>query len=196
MHLSWARDKFEEAKAAGYVAMAVTAEVPVNARRERGMNNPSAARRTTGRDMGDRVARASMNWDTLGKMREMWTGPFMLKGVQTPADAAIAVQHNVDFVWISNHGGRQLDHAIGTMDRLRQIVEAVDGKAQVIVDGGVQRGCDVLKAIALGARAVAIGKLQGWGLGAGGKDGLVRALQVLEAEIRRRHGPTRRNPSR
>src|SRR5205823_12642338 len=174
----------QEAKDAGYVALAVTAEVPVNARRERGANNPGGVRRATGRDMGDRVARAAYNWETLDRTHELWDGPFMLKGVQTAADAAIAAEHNVDFIWVSNHGGRQLDQAIGTMDKLPEIVKATGGRCQVVVDGGVQRGADVLKAIALGASAVAIGKLQGWGLGAGGKDGLVRTLEILEAEIR------------
>ena len=84
---------------------------------------------------------------------------------------------------MSNHGGRQLDHARGSADTLPEIVAAVAGRAQIVVDGGIHRGTDVLKAIALGADAVAIGRLQGWGLAAGGKDGLVRVLEILEEEI-------------
>ncbi|GIS82978.1 MAG: hypothetical protein CM1200mP15_16100 [Dehalococcoidia bacterium] len=108
----------------------------------------------------------------------------MLKGITTAEDAAIAVEHDVDVIWVSNHGGRQLDHGLGTMDILPEVMAAVGDKAEVVIDGGVLRGTDVIKAIALGAKAVAIGKLQGWGLAAGGKDGVVRVLEILEEEIR------------
>ena len=84
---------------------------------------------------------------------------------------------------MSNHGGRQLDHDRGTMAMLPEVVEAVDGKADIVLDGGVQRGADILKAVALGARAVALGKLQGWGLAADGQAGVVRMLEILEDEI-------------
>ena len=100
-----------------------------------------------------------------------------------PDDAAIAVQHGVDVVWVSNHGGRQLDHGRGSMDTLPEIVAAVDGKAEIVLYGGIQLGSDVVKAVALGAKAVAIGKLQGWGLGANGTAGLTRVLEILEDEI-------------
>ena len=109
--------------------------------------------------------------------------PFMVKGIATPEDAKIAVQHGVEVIWVSNHGGRQLDHGMGTLDMLPGIVEAVDGKADIVLDGGIQRGTDVVKAIAMGAKAVAIGKLQGWGLAAQGSVGLVRVLEILEDEI-------------
>ncbi len=107
----------------------------------------------------------------------------MLKGVATAEDAALAVEHGVNVIWISNHGGRQLDHGQGTMDMLPEIVDAVAGRADIVLDGGIQRGGDVLRALALGAKAVAIGKLQGWGLGAAGVEGLVRVLEILEEEI-------------
>jgi isopentenyl diphosphate isomerase/L-lactate dehydrogenase-like FMN-dependent dehydrogenase len=93
------------------------------------------------------------------------------------------VQHGVDVIWVSNHGGRQIDHALGSMDTLPEIVQAVQGKARIILDGGVQRGSDILKAVALGADVVALGRLQGWGLAAGGKDGIVRMLEILEDEL-------------
>jgi isopentenyl diphosphate isomerase/L-lactate dehydrogenase-like FMN-dependent dehydrogenase len=108
---------------------------------------------------------------------------FMLKGVQTAEDAEIAVQHGVDVIWVSNHGGRQIDHGLGSMDTLPEIVQAVQGKARIIVDGGVQRGTDILKAVALGADVVALGRMQAWGLAAGGKDGIVRMLEILEDEL-------------
>jgi isopentenyl diphosphate isomerase/L-lactate dehydrogenase-like FMN-dependent dehydrogenase len=110
--------------------------------------------------------------------------PFMLKGIATAEDAALAVAHGVDVIWVSNHGGRQLDHGLGTMDILPEITQVAGGRADIIVDGGVLRGTDVLKALALGAKAVSIGKLQGWGLAAGGKDGVVRVLEILEEEMR------------
>jgi len=89
----------------------------------------------------------------------------------------------VEVIWVSNHGGRQLDHGLGSMDVLPEIVATVNGKADIVVDGGVQRGSDILKAIALGANAVALGKLQAWGLSAGGTAGVVRMLEILEDEM-------------
>jgi glycolate oxidase len=127
--------------------------------------------------------RAGLTWESMDAFKEMAGLPFILKGVATAEDAAIAVKHGVDVIYISNHGGRQLDHGRGTIDVLPEIVEAVGGKAEVMLDGGILRGTDVMKAIALGAKAVAIGKLQGWGLGAAGQAGLVRVLELLENEM-------------
>ncbi len=93
------------------------------------------------------------------------------------------MKHGVDVIYVSNHGGRQLDHGRGTIEMLPEIVDAVAGKAEIVLDGGILRGSDVLKAIALGAKAVTIGKLQGWGLAAAGQRGLVRVLELLEQEI-------------
>jgi glycolate oxidase len=107
----------------------------------------------------------------------------MLKGVQTAEDAEIAVEHGVDYIWVSNHGGRQIDHGLGSMDTLPEIVQAVRGRARIILDGGVQRGSDILKAVALGADVVALGRLQGWSLAAAGVQGAVRMLEILEDEL-------------
>ena len=109
--------------------------------------------------------------------------PFILKGVATAEDAKIAVEHGVEVIYISNHGGRQLDHGRGTIDIVPEVVAAVKGKADVVLDGGVTRGTDVLKALALGCKAVTIGKLQGWGLAAGADAGVVRVLEILEQEL-------------
>src|SRR5262245_60088981 len=109
--------------------------------------------------------------------------PFLVKGIGTAEDAKIAVEHGVDVIWVSNHGGRQLDHGLGSLDTLPEIVEAVAGRAEIILDGGIQRGTDILKALALGANAVAIGKLQAWGMAAAGKEGVQRVLEILESEI-------------
>ena len=131
----------------------------------------------------DRRHLASLTWETMDIIKEMAGLPFMLKGVQTAEDAEIAVQHGVDVIWVSNHGGRQIDHGLGSMETLPEIVQAVQGKARIIVDGGVQRGTDILKAVALGADVVALGRMQAWGLAAGGKDGIVRMLEILEDEL-------------
>ena len=119
----------------------------------------------------------------LDAIKEMASLPFILKGVATAEDAALAVEHGVSTIYVSNHGGRQLDHGRATIEMLPEIADAVRGRAEILLDGGVIRGSDVLKAIALGARAVAIGKLQGWGLAAAGQAGLLRVLEIMESEI-------------
>lgn len=125
----------------------------------------------------------ALTWETMDQIRELGGLPFMLKGVQTAEDAALAVAHGVEVIWVSNHGGRQIDHALGSLATLPEIVQAVAGRARIVVDGGVQRGSDILKAIALGADAVALGRLQGWGLAAAGQAGVVRMLEILEDEL-------------
>jgi glycolate oxidase len=110
--------------------------------------------------------------------------PLIIKGIATVEDAEIAVQHGVEVVYVSNHGGRQLDHGLGSVAVLPEIIAAVGGKAEVWVDGGFMRGTDVVKAIALGAKTVGLGRLTGLALGAAGAQGLVRALEILEDEIR------------
>jgi len=179
--LAWVAEIVGRVKAAGYTALCLTVDVAVYSRRERPLLSrwPLATRRAA----TDRSYLAALTWETMAKIKELAGLPFLLKGVQTPEDARLAVEHGVEVIWVSNHGGRQLDHALGTIDTLPEIVQAVDGRAQIVLDGGIQRGSDVLKAIALGADAVAIGKLQGWGLAAAGTDGLVRVLELLEHEI-------------
>jgi L-lactate dehydrogenase (cytochrome) len=128
---------------------------------------------------------AALTWDDLARMVEDWNGPFAIKGVLRPEEAARAVELGVRAVIVSNHGGRQLDQVPATLDVLPEIVAAVDGRADVILDGGVRRGTDVVKALALGARACMIGRPFLYGLGAGGERGVARALSLLRAEIRR-----------
>ena len=110
--------------------------------------------------------------------------PLILKGIATAEDAELAVQHGVEVVYVSNHGGRQLDHGLGSAAVLPEVVEAVKEEGQVWVDGGVMRGTDVVKMIALGAKVVGIGRLCGLGLAAAGVPGLVRTLELLEEEVR------------
>jgi isopentenyl diphosphate isomerase/L-lactate dehydrogenase-like FMN-dependent dehydrogenase len=179
--MKWVEDIVGRVKKSGYTALALTVDVARYSRRERPML--TRYQPPTRRVPPDRKYQASLTWETMDLIREMAGLPFMLKGVQTAEDAEMAVEHGVDVLWVSNHGGRQIDHGLGSMDTLPEIVQAAQGKARIIVDGGVQRGSDILKAVALGANAVALGRLQAWGLSAGGKDGVVRMLEILEDEL-------------
>lgn len=182
--LDWVEQILQRVKRSGYKALCLTVDSAHYSNRERQMMNrwlPPSKRRE--RANQDRLWQAKLTWETMGAIKEIGGIPFLLKGVATAEDATIAVEHGVDVIYISNHGGRQLDHGQGTMDVLPEIIQAVGGKAEIIIDGGFLRGTDVVKAVALGAKAVTIGKLQGWALGAGGYEGLVRALQLLENEI-------------
>jgi glycolate oxidase len=177
----WTRDLVGRAKQAGYAALCLTVDTARYSRRERQMLSrwtPPTRRRPW-----DPVHAASLTWEKMARIREFAGLPFILKGVATGEDALLAVEHGVDVIWVSNHGGRQLDHGLGAMDMLGGIVEAVDGRARIVLDGGIQRGSDVAKAVALGADAVAIGRLQAWGLAAAGREGVVRVLEILEDEL-------------
>jgi L-lactate dehydrogenase (cytochrome) len=127
----------------------------------------------------------SVTWDDARWLREAWDGKFAIKGLATPEDAQRAMAIGADAVWVSNHGGRQLDTAPATIDTLPAIAEAVAGKAEIILDGGVRRGGDIVKALALGANAVALGRAYLYGLVAGGERGVARALAIIEGELRR-----------
>ena len=108
-----------------------------------------------------------------------------MKGIATAEDARLAVEHGVDVIYVSNHGGRQLDHGLGTIDMLPEIYAAAGGRAEIIVDGGFCRGTDIVKALALGANAVAIGRTYAYGLTAAGRDGVLRVLELLHDEMER-----------
>ena len=127
----------------------------------------------------------SLTWQDLEWMIQEWGGPFAIKGILTAEDARRAVEMGVTAVIISNHGGRQLDHAPSPISVLSEIVDAVGEKVEIILDGGIRRGTDVIKALSLGASAVMIGRAYLFGLGAGGEAGVDRALQLLTEEIKR-----------
>jgi isopentenyl diphosphate isomerase/L-lactate dehydrogenase-like FMN-dependent dehydrogenase len=179
----WVEDLICRVKDAGYVSLALTVDVAHYSRRERPMLSRYVPPTRRVGAAPERRWQAELTWDSMDRIRDTAGLPFMLKGVQTAEDAEIAVRHGVDYIWVSNHGGRQIDHGLGSLDTLPEIAAAVGGRARIIVDGGVQRGGDILKALALGADVVALGRLQGWGLAAAGKDGVVRMLEILEDEL-------------
>ena len=124
-----------------------------------------------------------LDWDFIARLKRGLEIPLILKGIVTAEDAALALEHGIDFVYVSNHGGRQLDHGRGAMDILSEVQSAVRGKAEIIVDGGFMRGTDVLKALAMGASLVGIGRLQALALAAAGREGVARMLELLETEL-------------
>lgn len=125
----------------------------------------------------------TLNWDDLAWIRELWPGKLIIKGILDPEDAKLAVQHGVDAIVVSNHGGRQLDGAPATIDVLPAIVDAVAGGTEVLFDSGITSGQDLLKALALGARAGLIGKAFLYGLGAGGEAGVTQAIELIRKEL-------------
>ncbi len=127
----------------------------------------------------------SVNWEAAEWMIKEWAGEFAIKGIICKEDAKRAVEIGATAIIVSNHGGRQLDHAPGCFDVLEEIVDAVNGQAEVILDGGIRRGTDVIKALALGARACMIGRAYLYGLGAGGEAGVDKAIGLLREEIKR-----------
>ncbi|MCW3064456.1 MAG: L-lactate dehydrogenase, partial [Solirubrobacterales bacterium] len=131
------------------------------------------------------LANPGATWEDLRWLRELWEGPLVLKGVLTREDAEAAADVGVDGVIVSNHGGRQLDGTLGTLDALEEVVGAVGDRVEVLVDGGVRRGTDVVKALALGARACLVGRPWLYGLAVGGEQGVVDVLDILRAEIDR-----------
>jgi len=127
----------------------------------------------------------SVTWEDAAWIIEEWKGPFAIKGILSAADAERAVQIGVTGIIVSNHGGRQLDHVPAPIEVLPEIVAAVGGRAEVILDGGVRRGTDVIKALALGAKACMVGRPYLYGLAAGGEAGVERALAILRSELER-----------
>lgn len=172
----------ERAVAHGYSAFAITVDSAHYSRRERDLENRFIKpwRRTvTGTNW-----QASFTWDNVKRFKDKHDIPLILKGIMAPQDAAIACEHGVDGVYVSNHGGRQLDHGLGTMGVFADVAQAVDGRALLFVDGSFMRGTDIIKAIALGASAVGLGRLACLGLAADGEEGLVRLFEILREEMR------------
>ncbi|MGC5032789.1 alpha-hydroxy acid oxidase [Micromonospora sp. DT229] len=182
------------AEAAGCTALVVTVDSPVFGRRERDLRHrfvdlPPGLVCENMRDPSGRVRDiemdAGLDWARIAWLREVTALPILLKGVLHPADAALAVSHGVDGVLVSNHGGRQLDGTLATLDALPAVVEAVAGRLPVLLDGGIRRGTDILVALALGATAVLVGRPVLWGLAVGGAPGVRHMLDLLHADLDR-----------
>jgi len=134
-------------------------------------------------DVGAALEQSTVSWPDLRWIREVWKGPIVIKGVLTGEDARRAVDEGAEALVVSNHGGRQLDGVSATLRALPEVVGATNGRAEVLLDGGIRRGSDIVKALCLGARAVLCGRAYAYGLGAGGGEGVERAIQILRADL-------------
>ena len=185
----------------GHRAIVLTVDVPLLGRRERDLRNaftlPAGIAMAHAHEpawalpVDDRsrawaspIASANLTWDDLGWIRAAAAGlPLLLKGIVRGDDARRAAALGIDGIWLSNHGGRQLDGAIATLDALADVAGAIKGQCPIVLDGGIRRGTDVIKALALGASAVAIGRPHLYGLAAAGADGVQRVVELLRAEL-------------
>ncbi len=192
------RSMIDEAVECGYEAIVLTVDAPRAGRRERdfrtgfalpaGIHAP-AVTAAVGSDEPLTVQEVfglvdpTLTWKELEALASDCSLPIILKGIQTGADAALAVEHGAKAIVVSNHGGRQLDGVPATLDILPEAVEAVDGRCEVLMDGGIRRGTDVVTALALGARAVLAGRAPLWGLAVGGEEGAMSVLEIFRSEI-------------
>lgn len=189
----WWQPLLESVERLGFRALCITVDVPVIGRRDRDIRNhffaltASDTRRpnlSAAAGFSDPSRLHGLDWDVLKDIVAATRLPVIVKGIQDPADALLAVEAGAAAVYVSNHGGRQLDDEPATLEILPGIVDAVQGRAKVLMDGGITRGIDVVKALALGADAVGVGKMQALALASGGAPGVVRLLQLFEEEIR------------
>lgn len=180
----WMDDVIRRAIDCGYTGFCLTVDTQTYSRRERDISKgfvpPSGSRS----DQNDFSYQARITWDTVAHIKSEFDIPLYIKGVNTGDDARRLVEAGVDVVWVSNHGGRQLDHTRACIDALPEVVSAVEGRVPVIVDGGFLRGADVVKGLCLGADLVAMGRFEGLAMAAGGTAGLIRGLSIIEHEIR------------
>lgn len=177
----WVDDHVRRAVDRGYKAFCLTVDTAIYSRRERDISKrylPHARRGARGHEF-----QRALDWRTVERIKSKFDVPLVLKGIATSEDAETACQHGVDVVYVSNHGGRQLDHGRGGVEVMPEVVQAVGGRAKIWYDGGVMRGTDVIKAVALGAELVGIGRLEGIAMAAAGEAGVVRMLELLEHEI-------------
>ena len=176
-------DVVSRAEKHAFAAFCLTVDTAHYSRRERDIAKRyvrESRLRATGGDF-----QKGLEWRTVKMIKDKFKIPLVLKGIATAEDALIAVDHGVEWIYVSNHGGRQLDHGRGAMHVLPEIVDAVKGRAKIMVDGGFGRGTDIVKAIAAGADLVGIGRLQCWALAAAGEAGVTRMLELLEDEVLR-----------
>ena len=165
----------------GYDAFCLTVDSANYSRRERDIANRFVKPWRTGKGAD---WQAALSWKDIERYKKKYELPLVLKGIATAEDARLALEHGVDVIYVSNHGGRQLDHGLGAIDVLPEVVDAVSGRSLVAVDGGFSRGTDIIKGIALGADFVGIGRMLCYGLAAAGADGVIRMLELLEEEVK------------
>lgn len=177
---AWVDDVADRSMREGYSAFCLTVDSALYSRRERDLAKRNIRRSV----VPGREHQASLTWKDVDRLKAKLSIPLILKGIVTAEDASLAVEHGVDMVYVSNHGGRQLDHGLGAMDALPEIVQAINGRAKIIIDGGFNRGSDIVKAIACGADMVGLGRMQCYALAADGVAGVVRMLELLEVEIK------------
>jgi 4-hydroxymandelate oxidase len=185
----WAltRELIERAAAAGYSAIVLTVDAAADAWRDELLRHPFVLPRVIHEpNTHDRLLQIdpTLTWHSLERLRSVSALPLVLKGVIHPRDARLAVDAGVAAIVVSNHGGRQLDGCVASLDALGDVLEAVDGRLEVLMDGGVRRGTDVLKALALGARAVLLGRSIQWALATGGEAGILRLFELITGELR------------
>jgi 4-hydroxymandelate oxidase len=186
----------ERAQACGYTALCVTVDVPRLGRREADIRNrlqprPDLLPKNLVGEVDMRAVASgaaslqdpSLTWDDVHWLRSLTPMPLVLKGIMTGEDARLAVEHGVEAIIVSNHGGRQLDGVPAAIDVLAEVVEAVQGRVEVLMDSGIRRGTDVLKALALGAKAVLLGRPYIWGLAVDGEAGVTRVMGILRQEL-------------
>jgi isopentenyl diphosphate isomerase/L-lactate dehydrogenase-like FMN-dependent dehydrogenase len=187
------RELIAQARAGGFGALVLTIDAPVRGNRERDARTAFAIPSDihiaslgrggiTPKQVFEMVS-ASLTWRDLERIAAEAGMPLLVKGVLTAEDAHLACEHGAAGIVVSNHGGRQLDGVNATIDALPEVVEAVGGRVEVLVDGGIRRGSDVVKALALGARAALAGRAVLWGLAVGGEEGARHVLELLRAEI-------------
>ena len=178
----WVDDYIRRAIDSGYTGFAFTVDLDHYGRRERDL---AKRHRVT-----SRLRKVEMKWqnrfkwDDIARIRKKFDIPMVLKGIATSEDAAIALEHGIEAIYVSNHGGRQLDHGRGALDVLPEIVEVAGDKAEVYIDGGFMRGADVVKGLCLGADFVGMGRFEAFSMAAGGAEALLVALNILEHEIK------------
>ncbi|MBC7800156.1 MAG: alpha-hydroxy-acid oxidizing protein [Gemmatimonadaceae bacterium] len=178
---AWVDDQVRRAIGAGYDAFCLTVDSALYSRRERDIAN--RFRKPWRAEATGMEYQAALNWDDVKRFKDIHAIPLILKGIATAEDADAACGLGVDVVYVSNHGGRQLDHGAGAIEVLPEVVAAVAGRARVMVDGGISRGADLVKAIALGADTVGIGRLYCYGFAAAGAAGVARVIDLLEIEV-------------
>ncbi len=176
--------KVDEAVAAGSDAFCLTVDTAVYSRRERDIARRFKKPWRSAQHGVGMEFQAALSWAEVERFKKKHGIPLILKGIGTAEDAVIAIEHGVEVIYVSNHGGRQLDHGRGSMDVLPEVLDAVGDRAKVIVDGSFSRGTDVVKAMAMGVEGVAIGRLYCYALSAEGHNGIVRMYEILEDEIR------------